>query len=299
MSKSRRLAYLALLYNAIIWGAAFPIIKPVFDYLTPIQMLFFRYSFAGIFALPIFIAFYIKNRPKVSNIIKPVLLELAGLAFPILILYEGLKNTSALEASLIGATGPLFVIIGGMLFLNEKETKREWQGLGLSLLGSLLLILEPLWNGHSFEGSGLYGNFLILFYNIIWAIYAIFAKKFYKTKPPLQLTSLSYLATALIYALILYYQGELPSYSILYSQHSILLPILYLAIPGGVIANIFYLYAASKIEVSEANLFTYLNGVVAIPASYLLLGELASPTSIFAILLISYGVYRAESKKTH
>lgn len=299
MSRSRKLAYLALLYNSLVWGAAFPIVKPVFEFLTPLQYLYFRYLIAGLLSLPIFLYFYIKKHPKVSNIIKPLLIELCGVAFPILILYEGLNRTSALEASLIGATGPLFVVLGGLLFLKERESKREWQGLTLSLLGSLILIFEPLWNGHGLIGSDLSGNLLILGYNVVWAIYAVVAKRVYKTKPPLSQVSLTLLATAAIYGLILSSQGNFPPLSSLLSNSSTLLPILYMAIPAGFIPSMFYLYAASKIEVSEANLFTYLHGVVSIPAAFVLLGEKPSLTTLVAISLIAYGVYRAEKKPLH
>lgn len=295
MSKSRRLAYLALLYNAIVWGAAFPIVKPVFAYLTPLQFLFFRYLSSGILSMPILISFYIKKHPNISNIIKPVLLELSGLALPIYLLYEGMSRTSALEASLIGSTGPLFVILGGIIFLNERESKKEWQGLALSFLGSFILILEPLWNGHGFIGSSLVGNLLILSHNILFAIYAITAKKMYKKKPPLSLGSLYYLGTAGVYALILSGNQQFPSFTLLLNQ-GVILPILYMSILGGIIANIFYLFAASRIEVSEANLFTYLNGIFAIPSAFFLLGEKPSLTTAFAILIIAYGVYRAEKK---
>lgn len=297
MPKSKRnLAVLALLYNAVIWGSAFPIIKPIFDYISPTQMLYFRYLVAGVVALPLFLHYYFTKKPTVSKVIKPWIVELLGLAIPILILYEGLSRTSALEASLIGATGPIFVILGGVIFLRESQERHEWQGLAISLLGSLILILEPIWNGHNFIGSDLSGNLLILCYNLAWAIYAVFAKRYYKSKPPLQLVSLTYLGTALIHGLILNNSGSLPPLHILYSNLDILLPILYMAIPGGIIASIFYLYAASKIEVSEANLFTYLNGVVAIPASYLLLGETPSLSAIIAITIIAYGVIRAETR---
>ncbi len=298
MSKSRRLAYFALLYNAVIWGAAFPIVKPVFSYLTPLQFLTLRYGLAGLLSIPIFLTFYIKKHPKISEMIKPVLLELLGLVVPLYLLYEGMSRTSALEASLIGSTGPLFVILGGIIFLKERESKREWQGLALAFLGSFLLILEPLWNGHGFVGSSLTGNLLILSHNIIWGIYAVLAKKFYKKKPPLAYGSFSYLGTSLIYASLLASQSNLPSLTLLITQPSIIFPILYMAIPGGIIANLFYLYAASRIEVSEANLFTYLNGIFAIPASYLLLNEKPSMTTLFAIIVIAYGVYRAEASKS-
>jgi drug/metabolite transporter (DMT)-like permease len=297
MPKPRTLVYIALVYNAAVWGAAFPIIKPVFEFLTTLQYLFFRYTLAGLLSLPIFLYFYINRRPKVSKMIKPILLELAGLTFPILILYEGVNRTSALEASLIGATGPLFVILGGILFLKERESKREWQGLTLSLLGSIILIIEPLWNGHGFVGSNVSGNLLILLYNSIWAVYAVVAKRYYKTKPPLALGTFTYLGTALIYACILTAQGQLPKIHYL-TNTAILIPILYMAIPAGVVANIFYLYASSRIEVSEANLFTYLNGLFAMPAAYFLLGEIPSTTSLVAIAVVAYGVLRAESKNS-
>ncbi len=299
MTKSRKLAYAALIYNAIIWGGAFPVVKPVFDLLSPMQYLYLRYLLAGLLSLPIFFHYYYKKHPNISYMIKSWLLELAGLAFPILILYEGLKHTSALEASLIGATGPIFVVIGGVLFLRERETKREWQGLALSLLGSCILILEPLWAGHALVGSSLYGNLLILFYNLVWAVYAIVAKRFYKTRPPLTIGALTYLGTAMIYGLILTSQDQLlPIFENLRIWDSrILFPVLYMAIPGGIIANIFYLYAQSKIEVSEANLFTYLNGVVAIPAAFLLLGEKPTWLTLLAISVIGYGVLRAELRK--
>ncbi|PIW07743.1 hypothetical protein COW38_02360, partial [Candidatus Collierbacteria bacterium CG17_big_fil_post_rev_8_21_14_2_50_45_7] len=137
MTKNRQHAYLALLIVSIIWGSAFPIVKPVFAYLTPLQYLYFRFLVAGLASLPIFLYFYLKIRPKVSKIIKLLIFELLGAAIPLLILYEGLAKTSALEASLIGATGPIFVVLGGIWFLHERENKKEWQGLALSLLGSL------------------------------------------------------------------------------------------------------------------------------------------------------------------
>jgi drug/metabolite transporter (DMT)-like permease len=209
---SRRNSYLALTVNAIIWGAAFPIVKPVFNYLTPLQFLYFRFLVAGLISLPIFLVYYFKIYPKLSYMIKSWLLELAGLAFPILILYEGLSRTSALEASLIGATGPIFVVLGGIWFLHERESKREWQGLALSLLGSLILVIAPAFTEGLDTPMSTIGNLYVLGYNLLYAIYAITAKKFYKTRPPLYLGSLTYLATALIYALILNSQHSLPSF---------------------------------------------------------------------------------------
>ncbi|MFH2086026.1 MAG: DMT family transporter [bacterium] len=296
MTSNRKLAYIALFITVLIWGCAFPIVKPVFDYLTPLQYLYFRFLVAGLVSLPVFLLYYFKVYPKISYIIKVTLLEIAGTALPLLILYEGLAKTSALEASLIGATGPIFVVLGGIWFLHERESRREWQGLALSLAGSLILVVAPVFSQGLDTPVGTVGNLYILGYNILYAIYAVIAKKVYKTKPPIYLGSLTYLLTALIYGLLLSRSGSLPPIWNLVSNFSILFPVLYMAIPGGILAFALHLYAVGKIEVSEANLFTYLNGVVAIPASFLLLGEIPTWITLLAIALISYGVYRAEKK---
>lgn len=298
MTSQRNKAYSALLLNAIIWGCAFPIVKPVFEFISPMQYLYFRFLVAGLLSLPIFLYYYFKIHPKLSYLLKVLLIETCGTAFPLLILYEGLSRTSALEASLIGATGPIFVVLGGVWYLGERESKREWQGLALSLFGSLILVIAPMFGVGIDTPISTVGNLYILGYNLLYAIYAIIAKKFYKTRPPLYLGSLTYLFTALIYGSILMYQGQLaPVFEHLRIwDWRIIFPILYMAIPGGILAFALYLYAQSKIEVSEANLFTYLNGVVAIPAAYFLLGEKPSLITIFAIILIAYGVYRAEQK---
>lgn len=296
MTKSRRLAYIALTANAIIWGAAFPIVKPVFDYISPLQYLYFRFLVAGIFSLPIFFHYYFKVHPKTSYLFKSLLLEILGTAFPLLILYEGLSRTTALEASLIGSTGPIFVVLGGIWFLHERENKREWQGLGLSLLGSILLVAAPLFEGIQESSSSTSGNLYILGFCVLYAIYAVVAKKFYKSHPPLYLGSLTYLGTALIYALVLNLSHDVPNLSLLTSNFSIFFPVFYMALPGGILGFALYLYAQSKIEVSEANLFTYLNGVVSIPAAYFLLGEKPSLLTISAILIIAYGVIRAQTR---
>ena len=296
MSKGRRLAYLALLYNAVVWGAAFPVIKPALDVISATEYLYLRFVVAGVLSLPLFIWWYVKKRPTLKKLSLYTVMELAGNVLPLLILYEGLARTSALDASLIGATGPVFVVLGGIIFLRERQDKREWQGLALSLLGSLIIVAEPLILGtRSDTASSTTGNLLILLYNVVWTIYAVVAKKVYKTNPPLYFGAVTYLGSALIYALMMRSQGISTSLTNL-AIPSVALAVFYMATLGSIIANICYLYAASKIEVSEANLFSYLNGVVAIPAAYLLLGEVPSWLTLIAVAVVAYGVLRAETR---
>lgn len=297
MTKSRRLAYLALITTVLIWGVAFPFVKPALDIITSTQYLYFRFLTAGIVALPVFIWYYLKKQPKLSYLIKVIFIELLG-TIPLYFLYEGLSRTSSLDASLLGSVGPIFITLGGIYFLHERQSKREWQGMGLALLGSLILVVAPIFMGTTDTPSSTIGNLLIMGYNIVYTLYALLAKHIYKSKPPLFVGSPAFLFSALIYGLLLSSQQSLPPLSLLISNTTILWPVLYMAVPGGVLAFALHLYAVGKIEVSEANLFTYLNGVVAIPAAYFLLGEKPTYVTLLALLIIAYGVYRAEKKTT-
>ena len=245
---------------------------------------------------PFFFGTISKYIPKISYIIKVLLIELLGITFPLYLLYEGLSRTSSLDASLLGSIGPIFIVLGSIWFLHERENKREWQGLALALLGSFILVVAPIFSGAADTPRSTIGNLLIMGYNLTYTVYAIIAKRTYKTKPPLYFGSLTYLGNRPDLRSHSHpFKIILPSLSLLLIP-TISFPVLYMAIPGGIIAFALHLYAVSKIEVSEANLFTYLNGVVAIPAAYLLLGESPTWLTLLAISIIAYGVYRAERR---
>jgi len=135
---SRAKAYLALLTVALIWGIALPLVKPSLEFVSPYQFLYFRYLIAAPLLLPVLISYAFKLKLSLKTYLKIIALEILGTPVALPILYQGLKLTSGLEASLLGATGPIFTILGGIIFLNERESKREWRGLFLSFLGWLI-----------------------------------------------------------------------------------------------------------------------------------------------------------------
>lgn len=294
MNKSRRLAYLALTITAIIWGAALPIVKPSLSYISPTQFLFFRYLLATPLLIPFLIHHWRKLKPSKSLLSKIIALELIGTPIALLVLYEGLAKTSALEASLIATTGPIFITLGGIIFLKEKEESREWLGLGLSFLGTLILVLEPLLtgNGHTLAFS-LSGNMLVILYNLIWASYLLIAKGLYKKIPKIFISSFTYPLSLIFFFILLNSQGVSTPLTLLQIPE-VLTAALYMAIPGSIVAFTLYIYGQNLIEASEASLFSYIHGIVAIPASYLILGDVPTPYMLLGIIVIATGVLLAE-----
>lgn len=290
---NRAKAYLALLTMALIWGIALPLVKPSLDFVSPFQFLYFRYLIAAPLLLPVLVGYAFKLKLNLKTYLKIIALEILGTPIALPILYRGLQLTSALEASLIGAAGPVFTVLGGIIFLKEREEKHEWRGLALSFAGTLILVIEPLLTGrNSHAGFSFQGNLLIIASSLINTAYLLLAKKHYHYLPKLFVCSISYPVALISMKAVLSFQGLSSSVGLL-SIPAVALASGYMAIFGSVIAFGLLLYGQSRIEASEASLFTYLQGVVAIPAAWLLLGELPSWPMIIAIPIITYGIIKS------
>ncbi len=293
---SRAKAYLALLTVALIWGIALPLVKPSLTFVTPYQFLYFRYLIAAPLLLPILIGYAFKLKLSFKTYLKIIALEILGTPIALPILYQGLKLTSGLEASLLGATGPIFTVLGGIIFLKEREEKREWRGLALSFLGTSILVFEPLITGRNHSlGFSLLGNLLILGHNLLNTAYLLLAKKLYQKLPKLFICSVSYPVALVSLWLMLAFSGQSTSISLL-SIPAVALASGYMAILGSIVALTLLLYGQNLIEVSEASLFAYLQGIIAIPAAWVFLNEVPTWPMLAAIVLIAGGVILAEKR---
>lgn len=292
---NRLKAYLALLGTALVWGAALPIVKPALSYISPTQFLYFRYLIAAPLLLPFLLKFFLKFRPNLRTVLNIFFVESYSF-FGLILLYRGLQLATALEASLIGATGPIFIVLGGILLLHEKEEKFEWTGLIISFIGTLILVLEPLLTGKNHSaGFSFTGNLMIIGYNLLNVFSVIYQKKLYKHIPKIYVSSLSYPIGLCIFFLILTLTGSSTSVSLL-TTPSVMLACSYMAIFGSIIGFTLFIYGQNLIEASEASLFTYLQGIIAIPFAYLMLKESVTWPQIIAVLIVSLGVYLAERR---
>lgn len=315
MNRKRKLAYAALFGNTILWGLAIPIVKRGFvDGLTPVVFLLGRYLIATIASIPIILL--IRNRARVKqvfkrrNIFRVIILEFIGTVLALWLLYEGVARTTAIEASLIAVTWPVFVTIGGVMFLHEREERHELLGLGIALLGTLLLVIKPLLTV-GIDRADLTGNLLILAQNITIASYYLLAKRYYQGMNKWAVTHLSFWVGLIGFGLITLVTSPAATFNFpFFPQSGILDPvgttfnslwpllaILYMGIGGSILGLTLYLIGQDKIEASEAAVFTYLQPVVAIPASILLLKETISSVEIIGAIMIALGVYITEKRR--
>jgi len=264
--------------------------------LDPQFFLFSRHLIAFFLSLPIIFLFYrhdFKKTFHLSALVKIFLIEFVGIFLSLTLLYQGLVRTTSIEANLIGIVYPVFIVIGGIIFLREHEHKNEFFGLLIILLGTVIITLQT--NSHS---EHLLGNSLIFAHTISTAAYYLFAKKFYRGLNKWVITNLSFFFSTIcffVYNLIFLPQSFANIHLVFDLSTSIypLAAILYMAIPGSVLALTFYLYAQDRIEASEAAVFNYLQPLFAMPASFLLLGESVSLRDFIGLIIIAIGLLLA------
>lgn len=296
---ARNKAYLSLSINAIVWGAALPIVKPALSVVSPYQFLFYRYAIAATLSLPVLILLIRKHKPSWKTIRTIASLELLSVMVALSFLYEGLKRTTSIESTLIANASPLFIILGGILFLKEKEERHELVGLILAMAGVTLLILEPLTSGRNQLGFSLAGNLLVLGYSLSWAAYLLLAKRLYRGVSKLLVGFLSlWVGLPAFFLLTLVTsppsQGLVDQSLMHLAVPAVLLASVYMAFFGSVIGVPTYIYGNDQIEASEASLFHYLQPIVTIPLATLWLRESINVAMVVGMLLITLGVLTAE-----
>lgn len=294
LSSKRSYAYALLLLNTILWGLSPPIIKVALNFVSINQFLLGRYLLASLIFLPIYFLTRKKSLPITTNNYKLLIpLALLGTPLTLIPLYEGIKLTSSIEASILTATGPLMIIIGGRIFLKEKITRNEKFGLIIALIGTLQLTLGPvISNGPGFKISFL-GNLLILGSNIIWTAFLLLVKKLKVDAS--QISLISYLVAIPVFlVLMLFEPSKILNSSILNLNSTAVFGVVYMAIAGSIIAFWAYTKGQEYIEAGEAAIFTYLQPLITFPLAYFWLHESISSVGLAACLLIAAGVYVSE-----
>lgn len=298
MSGSRSRAYIYLVITAIIWGVAAIVIKLTLVSFSPLVFLTYRFAISAAFALlalPIIKIHLPKDR---NTLLLSLLYCFLVTTVSLGLLFFGFDKTTAISASLIGSVAPILTAIAGYFFLREHITIRERIGMGIALIGTVVMIIEPLLENH--DGlSGLSGNILILASLLVGTCVAILAKLIMrKETSPVGLTNLSYIVgfiTTIPIVLIGTSPSELIN-TITSAPLTAHLGVLYMAILSGNVAYILWLKAQKTIEIGEAGLFAYIPPIISIPMAAIFLHEHISMAFIVGAVVIALGVILAEVK---
>ena len=299
MTNSRLTAYVMLLGTTIIWGVAIPVIKFTLHDFPPILFLTYRFFLTSAILLPILVLTNQQALPRSRNIWLIILIGLLGSSINLGLLFWGITYTTAISASVLGATSPILIVLAGSFFLKEHITNSEKTGLIIAFLGSLALAVSPSVVNH--QSGTLGGNFLIMLSNLTWVAYVILSKMTLKqaVSPLFLVTSSFVLGFLSLFPLALLTTGSLADLvnEVVEQPFMSHIGVWYMALFSGALAYFLYQEGQRRIEASEATIFYYLTPIFGVPLSILWLGEKITLPFILGSLIIVIGVFITEYKR--
>lgn len=285
-----RTAVLALIGANIIWGATPPIFKWALEDITPFTLAFLRFAIASL----ILLLFIPKNSLRIekSDWAKVFMLAFVGIFLHISFFFLGLTLSASINAPIIASSGPIFLIIAGVVFLKEHPSQKAVLGGLVGLAGVLIIVLLPVIS-QQFDGSVI-GNLFFMFSMLGAVFHTVLLKKMLKNYQPLTLLFWTFTLASIIFFPT--FAGEAINGSLQNIGTQGLFGIVFGAVFASTIAYFLFYSAIKYLEAVEVGIFTYLDPVVTIVIAAPLLGEIPSPTYFIGAVLVFLGIYIAEGR---
>jgi len=299
----RSTAFLYLLLVSVIWGAASPVVKSTLQWLDPWLFLTYRFAVSTLIAFPYLAATKTKYPKKWSDQWLVILTGIISAPLSLFLFFEALDKTTALSGSLITAAGPLFLILGGVLFFHDRITRNEKLGITIAIAGTLFTVIGPLiMNGHADTLGKLEGNGIMLVAVITDIIAALLSKE--AMKKGISATLLAQAQFILGFSvflpfLFLHRTPEEVWAALAAAPWQAHAGVLYMAVLSGSFAYSIRNLAVKTIEVSESALFAYLQPLWAAILAVIWLRETVTPSYVIGGIVIAAGVVIAEQRKRH
>ncbi len=279
---------LAILTVAVVWGTTFLSIRVAVETIPAWFVAGIRQFLAAVIML--FILLYRKQFQWIGWKNLGYQLIFSSL---MLIMANGLTTvaeetlTSSLT-SLISATSPIVVFLGSVAIGLQKFTVRAMLGLFMCFGGILFIF----WDGINDLANPDYrfGILLLLFAIAGWASGTIFTKKMNIQSKNISLNLFYQFAFAgiiqIIFALLFSENYNFENWSV-----KSISAMLYLSLFGSVAAFFAYHYALTKVSPVQVSILAYINTIISIFLSWLILNEEISAKFIIAAMLIILGVF--------
>lgn len=195
--------------------------------------------------------------------------------------------TSSL-ASLITATSPIIVFLGSVLLGLQKFTFRALIGILMCFSGITFIFWNEI--GDLADPEYRFGIFLLFCGILGWASGTIFTKKMKIQSKNIPLNLFYQFAFAGMVQLVFAFLFT-ENYNFGHWSLKSISAMLYLALFGSVAAFFAYHYALTKVSPVQVSILAYVNTIISIFLSWLILDEAISAKFIIAAILIIAGVF--------
>lgn len=288
------LGHIGGIIAVVFWGFSFVSTSILMDpaepgHLTPTEAYIYRFTVA--YAIIIFIS---HKKLFCNNWRDEFYLFLCGMSGgSIYFIAENtaLEMTLTTNVSLLSSLSPLVTIfLVSLLYKNDKPSKGIVIGSIIAFFGVICVILNSMTGVFEIKINPL-GDLIALSTAFCWAIYSLVLKRVNVTYDAMFITRKTFfygLITALPFLLM---QKEITSPIVAFSNPVILGNILFLALGASIISYYLWAITIEKVGAVKANNYMYLQSIVTMITSAIILGEKITFLGVLGLFLILFGLW--------
>lgn len=265
-------AYIALLLIVTLWGTFPSTAKLALGALPPVLLTAIRCSIAAVFLVVVLLradvtAFRGLGRDSLGRF---VTLGFFGLVVSTNLSYLGIYTTTAANAAILQAAGPVIIALGARAYLGERLTRGQLVGVTVSMLGVLLVVTDGRLTALRPEDLRA-GDFITLLALVGWAVFTVYGKRVLLLHSPTLTTAASYTAGSVMMMALAALTAPLfprPRLSSAVAWAVVLYQALF-----GAVAHVWWYRAVQRVGPSRSGVFMNVTPIVGVALAALLLGE--------------------------
>jgi drug/metabolite transporter (DMT)-like permease len=285
------LYYLLAVLAVFFWSFNVIISNVLVNELTPWQISFFRWIIATILILPFTIKYIVRNHQEIIKN-KSLILWSAfwGITISNTCVYYAGQTVQPVTLSLIGATGPLFLLFWAWLIKHQKLKRIQILGLICTLVGVLWVVLFARSDKLGDIGWRI-GDLWMLGTAVTFGFYSFLA-----AQKPKELHQFSFLSLCLFWGTVFCvpmfiwdcFLNPLSFHTNL--NLKVILILLFLGFFSSTLAYLFWNRALEKSDIFKIGLTYYLMPIFSTVEAWLIMGEKISGLQIIGAIIIMAGI---------
>jgi len=286
------LGHISAFITILIWSVAFVGNKVLLDYLSPIEIMIFRFALAYLLLLVIYPKSLLPT--SVKHELFFLLIGFLGIFTYFLLENFALKYTQATNVGLYMGAIPIFTaLVAHFLVSDESFSPNLLIGFIIAGVGMAMILLE----GKDIDFR-LLGDSLALFAAITFAIYSAILKIAPKGYHYIVVTRKSFFyALLLMLAYTIIIDKSIPNITAL-STPIVSINIFFLGALASGLAFLLWNYSIKNIGSISSSNYIYLVPLLTAISGVLILDEKLTPTMIAAGVLILLGLYISQRSKS-
>ena len=289
MPKSKTIPYSEALFAVIVWGASFIATKVALKDISPITVVWLRFSM-GVLILGATVAargqFSLPNKNEWAYF---ALLGFLGITFHQWLQSNGLQTSQAGTTAWIVATTPVFMALLGWIVLKEGLNWLKITGIFLAFAGVLLVVSKGDLASVSVGKFGAPGDKLILVSAVNWAVFSVLSRRGLKSYPA-GLMMFYVMTLGWLFTSILFFAGTNIS-EISSLTFDGWLGVTFLGVFCSGLAYIAWYDALQILPAAQTGAFLYIEPLVAVVVAFFVLGESVTLVSLIGGGVILFGVW--------